>query len=159
MSAKDKATGKEQSIRIQASGGLSEADIKQMVRDAEAHSEEDKKFEELATLRNQADHLIHSTKKTLSEQGDKVPSADRAKIEAAVSDLDGVLKAGEKPTIEAKLKALNEATATLAQTMYADAAAAQGADGAADGGGNAAGGAADGAVDAEFEEVKDDRKK
>ena len=159
VSAKDKATGKEQSIRIQASGGLSEADIKQMVRDAEAHSEEDKKFEELATLRNQADHLIHSTKKTLSEQGDKVPSADRAKIEAAVSDLDGVLKAGEKPTIEAKLKALNEATATLAQTMYADAAAAQGADGAADGGGNAAGGAADGAVDAEFEEVKDDRKK
>ena len=159
VSAKDKATGKEQSIRIQASGGLSEDDIKQMVRDAEAHAEEDKKFEELVTLRNQADHLIHSTRKTLSEQGEKVPSADRAKIEAAVSDLEGVLKVGEKPTIEAKLKALNEATATLAQAMYADAAAAQGAGAAGDGEAASGDGSGAGAVDAEFEEVKDDNKK
>ena len=161
VSAKDKATGKEQSIRIQASGGLTEEDIQKMVRDAEAHAEEDKKFEELVTIRNQADQLIHSTKKTLSEQGDKVPPTDRAKIEAALSDLEGVLKQGEKPSIEAKLKALNEATATLAQAMYADAAAAGGADGTADAGGAGRedSNAADGAVDAEFEEVKDDKKK
>ena len=161
VSAKDKATGKEQSIRIQASGGLTEEDIQKMVRDAEAHAEEDKKFEELVTIRNQADQLIHSTKKTLSEQGDKVPPTDRAKIEAALSDLEGVLKQGEKPSIEVKLKALNEATATLAQAMYADAAAAGGADGTADAGGAGRedSNAADGAVDAEFEEVKDDKKK
>ena len=161
VSAKDKATGKEQSIRIQASGGLTEEDIQKMVRDAEAHAEEDKKFEELVTIRNQADQLIHSTKKTLSEQGDKVPPTDRAKIEAALSDLEGVLKQGEKPSIEVKLKALNEATATLAQAMYADAAAAGAADGTADGAGAGRedSNAADGAVDAEFEEVKDDKKK
>ena len=170
VSAKDKATGKEQSIVIKASGGLTDEDIQRMVRDAEANAEEDRKFEEMVQLRNQADHLIHSTKKTLAEAGDKVPGEDRARIEAAVSDLEVALKAGEKPQIEAKLKALTDATASMAQQMYSDASAggaggtgAGGADGAAAGSAGAGGGTGrnssdDGAVDAEFEEVKDDKK-
>ncbi len=161
VSAKDKATGKEQSIVIKASSGLTEDEIKGMVRDAEAHAEEDRKFEELVQVRNQADHLIHSTKKTLEESGDKVPGADRARIEAAVSDLETALKGGQKNQIEAKLKALSEATASLAQQMYSDAGAAgaAGGAGAADAGGAGAGGKRDDdAVDAEFEEVKDDKK-
>jgi molecular chaperone DnaK len=164
VSAKDKATGKEQSIVIKASGGLTDEDIQRMVRDAEANAEEDRKFEEMVQLRNQADHLIHSTKKTLAEAGDKVPGADRARIEAAVSDLETAVKGGEKAQIEAKLKALTEATASMAQQMYSDAAASGGADGPPPppGGGAGAGGSRgagdDGAVDAEFEEVKDDKK-
>ena len=156
VSAKDKATGKEQSIVIKASSGLTEDEIKTMVRDAEAHAEEDRKFEELVQVRNQADHLLHSTKKTLEDSGDKVPGADRARIEGAVSDLETALKGGEKSQIETKLKALSEATASLAQQMYTDAGAA---DGAADAGGAGASGKRDDdAVDAEFEEVKDDKK-
>ena len=158
VSAKDKATGKEQSIVIKASSGLTEDEIKTMVRDAEAHAEEDRKFEELVQVRNQADHLLHSTKKTLEDSGDKVPGADRARIEGAVSDLETALKGGEKSQIETKLKALSEATASLAQQMYTDAGAADGAGAADTGGAGASGKRDDDAVDAEFEEVKDDKK-
>ena len=158
VSAKDKATGKEQSIVIKASSGLTEDEIKTMVRDAEAHAEEDRKFEELVQVRNQADHLLHSTKKTLEDSGDKVPGADRARIEGAVSDLETALKGGEKSQIETKLKALSEATASLAQQMYTDAGAADGAGAADAGGAGASGKRDDDAVDAEFEEVKDDKK-
>ncbi len=161
VSAKDKATGKEQSIIIKASSGLSEAEIDRMVRDAEAHAAEDRRFEELARVRNQADALVHATRKTVSEAGDKVAAGEKTAIEAAIAEVEAVLKSDDKDAIEAAMKKLSEASAGLAQKLYADQGGADGATAAGGGGGRGdAGGAGgrDDAVDAEFEEVKDDKK-
>jgi molecular chaperone DnaK len=152
VSAKDKATGKEQRIVIKASSGLNEEEIKRMVRDAEAHAEEDRKFRELAETRNRADALLHATEKALKDLGDKVSAADRAKVESAISDLKGVLKGDDKDVIETKARALAEASAAIAQQAYAQAGEGPGGPGGAGGG---AQGAKDEVLDAEFEEVKD----
>ncbi|NBC22770.1 MAG: molecular chaperone DnaK [Gammaproteobacteria bacterium] len=156
VSAKDKATGKEQSIVIKAQSGLSEDEIDQMVKDAEAHSEEDAKFEEMVNLRNQADALVHATRKTLSEAGDKVDDAEKESIEAAASALEEAIKAGDKADIEAKMQALSEASSNLAQKMYADQDGGAQADNGATGADSAQGDSD--TVDAEFEEVDDDKK-
>ena len=160
VSAKDLATGKEQSIVIKASSGLSDDEIDKMVQDAESHAEEDKKFEELITARNQADGLVHATKKTLTEAEDKVEADEKEKIEAAIAALEESLKGDDLADIEAKTKDLTEASTGLAQRMYAEAAAAQegapGPEGTAEA--DAGGSEADDAVDAEFEEVKEDEK-
>lgn len=158
VSAKDKATGKEQSIVIKASSGLSEAEIDQMVKDAEAHSAEDQKFEEMVTLRNQADGLVHGARKAVTDAGDKATDDEKAAIEAAATDLEEAIKGEDKDAIEAKMQKLSEVSATLAQKMYADDAA--GPDMAAAGPDVADGDANDdgSTVDAEFEEVDDDRK-
>ncbi|MDP6375329.1 MAG: molecular chaperone DnaK [Pseudomonadales bacterium] len=158
VSAKDKATGKEQSIVIKASSGLSEDEIEQMVKDAEAHLEEDRKFEEMVNLRNQADGLVHAARKTVTDAGDKATEEEKVAIESAASELEEAIKNDDKEAIEAKMQALSEASASLAQKLYAEeaeAAQAAGADGDAEAGD---GGDAD-AVDAEFEEVKDDESK
>ena len=163
VSAKDKATGKEQSIVIKASGGLSEDEIEQMVRDAESHAEEDRKFEELVTARNQADGMIHATRKTIEEAGDKVTEDEKKAIESAIEDLEAALKTDNKEEIEAKTTALTEASASVAQKLYAEQQA-QGGAGAAAGAGPDMGDAeasspgADDVVDAEFEEVDDNKK-
>ena len=155
VSAKDKATAKEQSIVIKASSGLSDAEIEQMVRDAEAHAADDEKFAEMVNLRNQADGLVHASRKAVKDAGDKVGDADKEAVESAATALDEALKSEDKAEIEAKMQALTEASAQFAQKAYADASAAGGG-----GDGGADGKAADGdAVDAEFEEVKDDDKK
>jgi molecular chaperone DnaK len=165
--AKDKATSKEQQIRIQASGGLSEADIDRMVKDAEQHASEDKKRRELVEAKNQADGLIHQTEKTLSELGDKVPAGEKAAIEAAVADLKKATEGDDVDEIKKRLEALAQVSMKLGEAMYKQ----QGSDGAGPGGpsgpagGASAGGAAggkpgdSGVVDADFEEVKDDKKK
>ncbi len=152
VSAKDKATGKEQRIVIKASSGLNEEEIKRMVRDAEAHAEEDKRFRELAEARNRADALLHASEKSLKDLGDKVSAAERAKVESAISDLKGVIKGDDKDVIETKARALAEAAATIAQQAYAQAGEAQAGSGAPGGG---ASGGKDEVLDAEFEEVKD----
>ena len=152
VSAKDKATGKEQSIVIKASSGLSDEEIDQMIKDAEANSADDKKFEEMVTVRNTADGMIHATKKTVEEAGDKATDEEKEAINTAIAELEEALKGDNKDAIEAKTTALTEASSALAQKMYADAAAAEGAENAADAGGE------DDAVDAEFEEVKDEEK-
>ena len=169
VTARDKATGKEQRIVIKASSGLTEDEIKRMVRDAEVHAEEDKKFRALADTHNQADALIHSVEKALKDLGEKVSVDERAKVESALSDLKSVAKSDDKDKIQKKLEALGTASASLAQQAYAAAGAAgpngsAGADGAE--GGSGAGAAGHGAagkddniVDAEFEEVKDKEKK
>ncbi|HKI73041.1 MAG TPA: molecular chaperone DnaK, partial [Pseudomonadales bacterium] len=151
VSAKDKATGKEQSIEIKASSGLSEDEIDQMVKDAESHAEEDRKFEELVTVRNQADGMIHATRKTLTEAGDKVSEDEKSSIESAITALEEALKGSDKADIEAKTQALTEASSQLAQRMYAEQANAGGQEGAP-------GNDESDAVDAEFEEVKDDKQ-
>ncbi len=157
VSAKDVATGKQQSIVIKASSGLSDEEIDKMVKDAESHAAEDKKFEELITARNQADGLVHATKKTLKEAADKVEAGEKEKIEAAITALEEALKGDDLAEIEARTKDLTEASTGLAQRMYAEAAAAQqGAESGAEAG--AASGSDDEAVDAEFEEVKEDEK-
>lgn len=154
VSAKDKATGKEQSIVIKASSGLSDDEVEQMVKDAEAHAEEDKKFHELVTARNQADALIHATNKSLKDLGDKVEADEKANIESAVEALEEAIKGEDKDDIEAKTTALSEASAKLAERAYAEnAEAGEGAaaeDSAQSG---------DDVVDAEFEEVDEDNKK
>ena len=161
VSAKDKATGKQQSIVIKASSGLSDEEIERMIKDAEANAAEDKKFEQLVTARNTADGLIHATRKTLADAGDKVDDAEKSKIEAAITALEDAMKAGEITQIEQRTKELTEASSGLAQKMYAEQQAAGGGAGAADAGasGNNANSGADDAVDAEFEEVKDDKDK
>jgi molecular chaperone DnaK len=157
VSAKDKATGKEQSIVIKASSGLSDDEIEQMVADAEANAEADKQFEEMIQVRNTADGMVHATRKTLEEAGDKATEEEKAAIEKAIADLEEALKGDDKADIEAKTNALTEASSTLAQKMYAEQAAqAEGAPG-----GQQAGGSSkqdDNVVDAEFEEVKDNNK-
>ena len=154
VSAKDKATGKEQSIIIQASSGLSDEEIDKMVRDAEAHSEEDKKFEEMVMLRNQADGLIHGARKAVADAGEKATQEEKDSIESAASELEDALKGENKEEIEAKISVLSEASAGLAQKMYADQAEA-GQQEAEAGGSNED----NDAVEAEFEEVKEDDKK
>ncbi len=150
VSAKDKATGKEQSIVIKASSGLSDEEIEQMIRDAEAHSEEDKKFEEMVALRNQADGLIHGARKAVEDAGDKATDEEKTAIETAASELEEALKSEEKDAIEDKIKVLSEASAGLAQKMYAEQAQAAGETDQDTAEGDA--------VEAEFEEVKDDKE-
>ena len=158
VSAKDKATGKEQSIRITASGGLSEEEIDNMVRDAEANAEADKKFEELITVRNTCDGMIHAAKKTLEEAGEHSTVDERAAIEAAISEAEEAMKGEDKDAIEAATAKITEATGPVAQKMYA-AQEAAGADAAGAGAADAQAEADEGdVVDAEFEEVKDDAK-
>ncbi|WP_370218389.1 molecular chaperone DnaK [Thalassolituus sp.] len=153
VSAKDKATGKEQSIVIKANSGLSDEEIEQMVSDAEANAEADKKFEEMVQVRNTADGLIHATRKTLEEAGDKATDEEKSAIEAAIADLEEALKGDDKDNIEAKTNALTEASSSLAQKLYAEQAAqAEAAGGAEQAEGSAQD---DDVVDAEFEEVKD----
>ena len=154
VSAKDKATGKEQSIVIKASSGLSDEEVEQMVRDAESHADEDLKFEELVGARNMADGMIHATRKTLEEAGDKVEESEKTDIEGAISALEEALKLDDKDDIEAKTQKLTEASSSLAQRMYAEAQ--EGAEQEAEAGPADSGGDPD-AVDAEFEEVKDEK--
>jgi molecular chaperone DnaK len=157
VSAKDKATGKEQKIVIKASSGLNEDEIKRMVKDAEAHAEEDRKFRELVDTRNKADALMHGTEKALKDAGEKVPGADRAKIESAMSDLKTALTGDDKDLIDKKAQTLAEAAQSLAQVAQA-AQAGEAADAQASGGAGANAGAKDDVLDAEFEEVKDKKK-
>lgn len=154
VSAKDKATGKEQSIVIKASSGLSDEEIDKMIKDAQAHAADDQKFEKLVAARNTADGLVHATRKTLEEAGDKVEAAEKESIEAAVTALETAIKADDIDEIETKTKELTDASSGLAQKMYAEKqAGAQSGDAGAqsDSDNN------DDAVDAEFEEVKDDK--
>jgi len=150
VSAKDKATGKSQTIVIKASSGLSDDEIEKMVGDAESHAEEDRKFRELVDARNQADGLIHASEKTLSELGEKATSEERLGVETATSDLKSALEADDLEAIQAKTAALAEASGGLAQRLYAEQAEQEGGDAAA---------AADDVVDAEFEEVDDEKSK
>jgi molecular chaperone DnaK len=122
VTAKDKATGKEQKIVIKASSGLSDEEIEKMIADAEAHAEEDKKFKELADTKNQGDALVHATEKTLSDLGEKVDQEERAKIETATAELKEALKGDNKDTIDTKVKALSEVSAPLAQRLYEEKA-------------------------------------
>ncbi len=159
VSAKDKATGKEQSIEVKASSGLTEDEVDQMVQDAEKHADEDKKFEELVQARNQADHLVHSTRKTLEEAGDKATDEEKEKIEQAIKDLEEAAQGSDKDDIDAKTQALTEASSGLAQRLYAEASqegGEAGDAGAQEGGGQQQSG--DDVVDADFEEVDDDKK-
>ena len=148
VSAKDKATGKEQSIVIKANSGLSDEEVEQMIRDAEANADEDRKFEELATARNQGDQLVHATRKMLTEAGDKVTEEEKTAIEAAVAELEVAVKGDDKAEIDAKVEALSQVSAPVTQKMYAEQAQQGDATAASDDN-------ADDVVDAEFEEVKD----
>ncbi len=155
VTAKDKATNKEQQIKIQASGGLSDADIQRMVKEAESNAAEDKKRREAVDARNHADALIHSTEKSLSEVGDKVAAADKTAVESAIADLKGVLESGDGAVIKAKTDALTQAAMKIGEAMYKQQQEAAAA--------GAAGGATqeppkeEGVVDAEFSEVKEDK--
>ncbi|HUN76283.1 MAG TPA: molecular chaperone DnaK [Steroidobacteraceae bacterium] len=168
VSAKDKATGKEQKIVIKASSGLNEDEIKRMVRDAEAHAEEDRRFRELVDARNKADGLVHAVEKSLKDLGDKVSGEERAKAESALSDLRAALKGDDKDVINKKADALAQASASISQRAYAQTqsppgggAGAAGGPGASGGDQSGAGGAGsqDNVVDAEFEEVRDKNRK
>ncbi len=156
VSAKDKATGKEQSIIIKASSGLSDEEIEAMVKDAEAHAEEDRKLRELVDIRNQAEGLIHGTKKSLEDLADKVEADEKTAIESAVTDLEEALKGDDKDAIEAKVTTLSEAAGKLAEKAYAQAQAEAGAEQSPEQADSAS--ADDNVVDAEFEEVEDDKK-
>jgi molecular chaperone DnaK len=160
VSAKDKATSKEQKIVIKASSGLSEDEIKRMVKDAESHAEEDRKFRELVDSRNKADALVHSSEKALKDLGEKVSPTDRANIESAISDLKRALSGDDKDVIDTKANALSQAAATIAQQAYAQSGAgAEANTGAQDTGGASRGSAGkDDVLDAEFEEVNDKKK-
>jgi molecular chaperone DnaK len=162
VSAKDKATGKEQSIRIQASGGLSDADIKRMTEEAERFKDDDRKKRELVEAKNGADALIHATEKSVKEVGDKVAADEKSKIESAISELREAIKSDEVESIKAKTTALAQASMKLGEAVYGgqqpgqDGGNAGGTSGSQSKGGGNAG---DNVVDADFEEVKDDKKK
>ena len=164
VGAKDKATGKEQAIRIQASGGLSETDIEQMVKDAEAHAEEDKKRRALVEAKNHAEALVHTTERSLKEAGDKVGAAEKTAIEEAVAALKTAMEGDDVDNIKAKTEALAQASMKLGEALYKQSAESEGGDagdGSASGdasGGSAGGGSEDEVVDADFEEVEDDKK-
>ncbi len=174
VSARDKATGKEQRIIIRASSGLSDDEIKRMVKDAEAHAADDRKFRELVDARNRADGMAHAVEKSLKDLGSKVSGEERAKAESALSDLRAVLKSDDKEAIDKKTEALSQASASIAQRAYAESSAGPGGPGAGaeppggsgsagPGSGAGAGGDSrkpdDSVVDAEFEEVTNkDRK-
>ena len=162
VGAKDKATGKENKITIKANSGLTEDEIQKMVRDAEANAEEDKRLKEVAEAHNQGDALVHSTRKALGEYGDKLEAGEKEKIEAAIKDLEIVLKGNDKSEIDAKSATLSAAAQKLGEKMYADMQAQQAAGAAAEGSAGAAGAGAseakpkeDDVVDADFKEVKD----
>jgi molecular chaperone DnaK len=160
VGAKDKATGKENKVTIKANSGLTEDEIQSMVRDAEANAEDDKRLKELAEAHNQGDALVHSTRKALTEHGDKLDAGEKEKIEAAIKDLEDVLKGADKAAIDAKVEALSTASQKLGEKVYADMQAQQAASGAAAGAtsGEAAAGAKSAehdVVDADFKEVKD----
>jgi molecular chaperone DnaK len=157
VSAKDKATGKEQSIVIKASSGLSDEEVEAMVNDAEANADSDRKFEELVTARNQGDQIVHATKKTLEEAGDKATDEEKTAIETAISELEEALKGDDKDAIDAKTQALTEVSSGLAQKLYAEQAA-QGEAAGPEGASQEQAQGTDDVVDAEFEEVKDDKK-
>ena len=163
VSAKDKATGKEQSIRIQASGGLSEDDIETMVKEAEEHAEEDRKKRELVDAKNQAESLIHTTEKTLNEVGDQVAADDKQAVETAVSELRTALEGEDLDDIKQKTEALSQASSKLGEAMYRNAQENQGAEGADGDGAQASGGngqqSGEDVVDADFEEVDDNDQK
>ena len=161
VSAKDKATGKEQTIVIKASSGLSDDEIDRMVSDAEAHAEEDKKFREMVDIRNQADGLIHATEKSMVDLGDKVQADEKEKIEATIGELKSALEGDDKAAIEQKSQALGELSASLAQRVYAEQAqqAEQGGEQPEQASSKDAGAKDDTVVDAEFEEIKDDDQK
>jgi molecular chaperone DnaK len=158
VSAKDKATGKENKIVIKSSSGLNESEIDRMVKDAEAHAEEDKKARELVEARNQADGMIHSVRKSMNELGDKLDNAEKDKIEAAIKELEGVMKEDDKAVIESKTEALAQASHKLAEQLYAQAqqSSAQSTEEKGDG---ASEPKDDNVVDAEFEEVKENKDK
>jgi molecular chaperone DnaK len=163
VSAKDKGTGKEQQIRIQASGGLNESEIERMVKEAEEHAEEDRQRKEAIEARNQADSLIYSTEKSLKEHGEKIGADDRQAIETAIADLRGVLDTADAETLKSKTETLAQLSMKLGEAMYR-AQAETGDDGAGPGGdsGSSAGGGGAGdenVVDADFEEVDDDKTK
>jgi molecular chaperone DnaK len=153
VSAKDKATGKENKIKIQANSGLKEEEIQRMVKDAELNADEDRKVRELVDARNQCDSLIHSVKKSLAEHGDKVSAEEKSAIESALKNAEEALKGGDKDAIESKSKSLAEAAHKLAEKMYAQQQPQQGEQP------ESAAKPDDGeVVDAEFEEVKDNKK-
>jgi molecular chaperone DnaK len=157
VSAKDKATGKEQSIVIKASSGLSDDEIERMVKDAEAHADEDKKFHELVTVRNTADQMIHAVKKSMEDLADQMEAGEKENIEVAIKELEEVMQGDDKDAIEAKTKALTEASEKLVERAYAQQAEQGAAEAAAGNPGTDANAAGDDVVDAEFEEV-DDKK-
>jgi len=158
VSAKDKATNKEQSIRIQASGGLSEDEIEKMVKEAESHAADDKKRRELVDAKNQAEALIHSTEKSIADIGDKVSAEDKTAVESAITELRTALEGEEKDAITAKTEALAQASMKVGEAMYQQSAEQQGGE-APSGESEAASGESEGVVDADFEEVDDDDKK
>jgi len=165
VSAKDKATGKQQSIIIKASSGLSDAEIAKMVKDAEAHAEDDRRFHQLVAARNHADNMIHATRKSMAQIGDKMESGEKDAIETAIHDLEEAMKGEDKDHIESLTRKLSESSAKMAERLYAQTGAQPGAQGGPQGGAEpgpgahgGGGGAQDDVVDAEFEEVKDDKK-
>jgi molecular chaperone DnaK len=161
VSAKDKATAKEQSIRIQASGGLSDADIKRMMEEADRFKDEDKKKREVVEARNMADAMIHSTEKSMKDLGDKVSAGDKSRVEAAISELREALKSEDVDAIKAKTNALTQASMKLGEALYGaqQPGGAGGPDAGAGGGEQKKSGGGENVVDADFEEVKDDKKK
>jgi molecular chaperone DnaK len=160
VSAKDKATGKEQSIVIKASSGLSDDEVDQMIKDAEAHAGEDKKLRELVDTRNAADGMIHATEKSIKDLGDKVDEGEKATAEAAIAELKEAVKGDDKELIEAKTTALTEIASKIAEKAYAQQAEAAGTESAGAGeAGSAQADSGEEVVDAEFEEVKDSDKK
>ncbi len=161
VSAKDKATGKEQSIVIRASSGLSEDEVERMVKDAESHAAEDKEFHELVSARNHADNLIHATNKSLKELGEKVEESEKKNIESAIEALQEAMKGNDKKAIESKTEALQEVAGKLAERVYkqqAEAGASKDSDDQQGPGGGQASGGGDDVVDAEFEEVNENTK-
>jgi molecular chaperone DnaK len=158
VSAKDKATGKKQSIVIKASSGLSDDEVKRMIKDAELHADEDRKLKELIGARNQADGMIHATEKSLKDLGDQVAADEKSSIESAIESLKEAVKTDDKAVIEEKTNSLSELSGKLAERVYAQKSA--GEDTADTGNqGSSSHKADDGVVDAEFEEVKEDEKK
>jgi molecular chaperone DnaK len=162
VSAKDKATGKENKIKITASSGLSEDEIKRMVKDAESHADEDRKARELVDARNHCDAMVHTVRKSLAEHGDKLDAAEKSRIEDAIKAAEEAMKGNDHDTIQSKTQALAQAAQKLGEKMYAQQQAASGGGAAAGGADTSAGGAGQGGkaqegdvVDAEFEEVKD----
>lgn len=163
VSAKDKATGKEQSIVIKASSGLADDEIERMIKDAETHAEDDRRFHELVATRNQADTMIHATRKSMEQLGDKLETNEKEAIESAIQDLEQAIKSEDKDVIDSKTKALDEASTRMAERLYAQQGEASGAAGSDTGpkrSGNekTSGGDQGDVVDAEFEEVKDDKR-
>jgi molecular chaperone DnaK len=168
VSAKDKGTGKEQQIRIQASGGLSDSEIEQMVKDAESHAEDDKKRRELVEAKNQAEALIHSSEKAVAEHGDKVGAEDKSAIETAIAELKSAREGEDVSDIQAKSQALAQASMKLGEAMYkasqeeAASAASGGGDDGEPGGGTSSGettSSEEDVVDADFEEIPEDERK